>query len=623
MRQFRKQGRNDEGAYAILYAILVVVLVGMGAIVVDLSQVRADRRVDRSAADSAVLGGVQKLNTLETNASPYEACRAAWRHIATTLGVSVPAGACGNFAAYNNTAAVTAYCSAAAAPWPQEIADDRTISGDRAVRVAWPIPYHTPGGPISAFLTPELAPGGATQNFDPVVDGSANGCDRLGVAVFEDESFGLGSVFGIGGTRTQVHSVARVTINPGEGEFFYPLVVLDPTGCTVLSTGGTNNSILVRNGASPTYGNVPGRVAVDSDASSCKSNQYLTQVSGGGFIQTMDGADAATNPADQSAIEYYNATKATKPTSSGGPSVPCTPTDSAVVGNAPCTGRTRSRPKPVTRQPFDAAFGAAISRLDSELSPVTSTTGGWTPVTGATCNQPYAPTTGTNFIVQCSGALTKQWAFPAGSTVIWKGNLTLASSASEEGCLLTNYDSSWGTVDELCKGLKTLPASSTYTTSSVLRVEGRVDANGSGSLLLPGTLVHLPGTGSSRYVDGTSFTRLIWTAPFYDDKDAAKADCTASLAAPGMPSPKCFRNLALWSDNTATNTMQGGSVLFLEGTFFSGVAPVKVGGNGSVSVTKSQFIAWTLTTAGSKTLEFVPDPVRTTPVPTFGVALIR
>jgi hypothetical protein len=48
-----------------------------------------------------------------------------------------------------------------------------------------------------------------------------------------------------------------------------------------------------------------------------------------------------------------------------------------------------------------------------------------------------------------------------------------------------------------------------------------------------------------------------------------------------------------------------------------------VGGNGAVAVTKSQFVAKTITSGGNKLLTFTPDPERTTGVPTFGVVLIR
>ncbi|MDZ4178087.1 MAG: Tad domain-containing protein, partial [Coriobacteriia bacterium] len=54
-------GRDQEGAVAVLVAVLIVALLAFAAIVVDAGAVYAQRRQMQTAADSAALAGVQEL----------------------------------------------------------------------------------------------------------------------------------------------------------------------------------------------------------------------------------------------------------------------------------------------------------------------------------------------------------------------------------------------------------------------------------------------------------------------------------------------------------------------------------------------------------------------------------
>jgi hypothetical protein len=56
--------QGDDGVYAILYGLLVVVIVMTAAIVVDISGMREDRRAERLASDAAATAGAVKLNAL-------------------------------------------------------------------------------------------------------------------------------------------------------------------------------------------------------------------------------------------------------------------------------------------------------------------------------------------------------------------------------------------------------------------------------------------------------------------------------------------------------------------------------------------------------------------------------
>ena len=63
--------QKDRGAYAILYAVLLTVMVGMAALVLDLANLRLDRRTNRAAADSAAIAAAAELG--QAASSPRDA----------------------------------------------------------------------------------------------------------------------------------------------------------------------------------------------------------------------------------------------------------------------------------------------------------------------------------------------------------------------------------------------------------------------------------------------------------------------------------------------------------------------------------------------------------------------
>jgi len=608
---------NDEGVYAILYAILVVVLLACCAIVVDTALVRQDRRLDRSASDSAAIAGAAYVNPAKASASPTLACQKAWQYLSNTLKISTPGSACSAFSGYT-----LATCPGT------EVDDDRTV-GDLTIRVAWPVPS------TSGFMTPDIAPGSVSQPFSAGTDdngrgdGTAGGCERLGVAVFQTAKFRVAAAFGATGVQTQVHSVARYVFLPGNDEYNYPLVVLDPHACSALNTNGTGANILVQNGAtaSPSNPNLPGRIAVDSDGVGC--NQFILTVNGSsGFIQAEDGADAGTNPADENAIEIYSPGATAPGNSYTGVSMPCTPTTSPSPTNTPCVGRVVHRIERVTRAPFDQKFKPRVDQLAASFGTVQTTKSGgvwsitsnstgltWYLITGNACNQNFTGTAalGTNYFVNCPAegnwSLSNTWSFQPGANVIVNGDLTLKNAA----CFSVNVSAACVPVPD-----------ASLTANSILSIRGNVNASGSGALfVIPGTFLSMVGvTGNlNPSVDASGFGVVYWTAP-YGDKTTLENACKAAPST-GAPPVACFRNLAFWTESSTLDVVQGGTSLTLAGTFFLGLAPLKVGGNGTVTVTQSQFVALTVTTSGTKPLTFTPDPNRTTGVPRSGVTLIR
>ena len=95
MSSFRRAlEQRDRGAYAILYATLLTVMVGIAALVLDLANLRLDRRANRAAADSAAIAAAAELG--QAASSPRDACEKAMHYAEANLGITTPgANTCG------------------------------------------------------------------------------------------------------------------------------------------------------------------------------------------------------------------------------------------------------------------------------------------------------------------------------------------------------------------------------------------------------------------------------------------------------------------------------------------------------------------------------------------------
>lgn len=612
---------KEEGAYAVMYAILVVLLMGMAAFVVDLAMLRADKRTDRTNADFAVLAGAKEIST-----GPYfpqKACAIAWANLIASLGSQAPAANCGTLPADG-----IATCPAPGSP------AEATANGIR-IRIFWPVASD------SALLTnPDGLSEGSTRTYDADFDGTAGGCDRLGVEITRTRDFVLASAIGFTSGASDARSVGRFTVKPGNAEYPYPLVLLDQHSCQVLSINGTGTAVEVRNN-----GDTPGRIGVDSDgayksnsdphdsnSTRCNggdqnANGVIMDVGGGAKMQTFDGASG-----DLATIEVF-----------GPGGLPANTAISSKVhdcsSGVPCIWRAPTlRFQRITRLPFDNAYNcgtsngcpggsaltAYIDRFVTAAGAVTNSTSGWTVINASStpsCSDANATLTATQYFVDCGTTWTVggKWLFPAGATVIVNGHLAVANA----GCFATNADAI--NLPDPCASPYAPTEPSTLTTNVRLSVRGDILSIGSGGkLVLPRTFVSQP-TSSSRF-SGSGFAVISWTAP-YGDKTAMAADCSSSTVVAEMPPVSCFRNLAFWTEAPAADSnpevITGGSALHMEGTYFMGNAKLKLSGGSGIDVNNSQFVAKRIEASGGSTLTFIPNIDRTTGVPLYGVALIR
>lgn len=615
--------RNDDGAYAILYAVLVVVLLGMGALVVDIAMMRTDKRDARSASDFASLAGANDVGTGPY--TPQKACQSAWAYALQTLGVNAPSSPCSSWpASVNACPSAPSYSPAVAS----------STSSGITIRVWWPVPSTD-----SALTNPDGLADGSSRTYDADFDGSTAGCDRLAVQVDKVRSLALANAIGFSSGVSGSRSVARFTEKPGDAEYPYPLVLLDQHSCTTLAVNG-GTQVLVRNN-----GDTPGRIGVDSDGTTnCSGGQnsangvILDAGGTGSVLQAFDGADGS-----KSSIEVFGPTGLPANTAISTKVHDCT-SGTPCIWPAPILRLTR-----ITRAPFDFVFDcdgsakcptgspiqAYVTRFVNAAAAVTSTTAGWTvinststPACGAT--SPVLPAS-TQYFIDCgtgggfgNWSLNGHWVFPAGATVIVNSTLTIPN----DGCFAMNADPV--VLPDPCAAPYAPPEPSSLSANAMLSVRGDINAGGSSSLangpelVLPRTFVSQP-LNASR-LKGAGFRVFSWTAP-YGDKDALAADCGTSTVVADFPPASCFRNLAYWSEAPAPDNdpevINGGGALHLEGTFFMGNAKLKLAGGSSIDVASSQFVAKRLEAFGGSILTFIPNPDRTTGVPVYGVTLIR
>jgi len=660
--RLRDQGK-DEGVYAVLYAALVIVLIAFAAIVVDLSTVRQDRRLNRSAADAAALGGARYLLSTAT-VNPNKACVTAWQYLNTTLRLNLSSGAIdGNCTSFPTT---VDSCPTS------EIDQDVTI-GDRTIRIAWPIP--STGG--SGFLNADIAPGNISQPYDSSgeeADGSTSGCDRLGVAIFQHQGFGLASAFGATSTETQVHSVALATVESGGGQVIAALNVLNPKDCgTLRATGGGQVFVDPTTNKDGTHS--PGTIAVESAGNSSSDsprgncsgsdtvitrNGNTAHICANGNTSTIDSCDGLGAIYSQAldlgrlAVAYNNSDVA------NGALNPRPIPEGGAHGYRPVTDKYGCN---TTRLPACVPPTAPLPNYVAELETAFNTTP--VPLAYSATQAPYAssyPFTGTfqdatpfggcgtvsttvTLPAKGVGTSTGNWYCPGGVNITGKlivpdGNFVLQNGDLAIGngaCFIINTTATDCTTDNIDGSGPTVttdPAPQAEATVYLKR--GSFTAANGSSFLMPQTMVYTYGASAGTITFGAT-TVALWTAPGAGARDPGTDMTTLETAcyeaAKGAVNENCmnsrFARIAFWSDYAATNqtgnkdTFQGGSAnTFVVGVVFTPTAYFNLAGASSLPLV-GQFWADILDVNGSARLPLTPTETASVPLLIGRVSLIR
>jgi hypothetical protein len=668
MRRLGPRGADHEaGVYSVLYAALVVVLVAFAAIVVDLSAVRQDRRLNRSAADAAALGGAFFLLPNGT-VDPFKACNRAWDYLVATLQLNpadVPAGKCSPF---NLTPTqVATLCSTSS---PAEIAYPPVTIGRRTFAIAWPVP--STGG--SGYLNADIAPGNIAQPFDSsslAHDGSAAGCDRLGVAINEHQQFGLASTFGPTATDTQVHSVALASVTTGGGDVIAALNVLNPKDCNTLrATGGGQVLVGATLNADGTYS--PGTIAVESTAKTtnpgkgdCGGSDHVIAPKGSGALICANGLPFTTFSCDLiNKGVIYSRAKFTNPSFAYDPNdvtngnlSPAPITEPKVYGYTPVTKRygCNTTRLPACTPPTGKPNYISLLEQAYNTNPPTAYTGTQAPMTNpfpgafvdATSRGACGTVSGT-VVLPAKGVSgsTGNWYCPSGGVnvtgtlVVPNGNFVINGdlNVANGACFVMNTSATTCAASNI-KQPATLTATTdpAPTTDSVVYLQNGVfNAQNGSSFLMPQTFMYAYGANAGTITVGAT-TVALWTAPGAGARDPVTKRSSLEEAcfesAKNQPNEDClnsrFARLAYWSDYAATNngsskdTFTGGtSNLSIVGVFFTPTSYVNLAGSSSLPII-SQFWADILDVNGGAHLPLTPVEQAAVPIEIGNVALIR
>ena len=627
----RALDQRDRGAYAILYAVLLTVMVGMAALVLDLANLRLDRRANRAAADSAAIAAAAQLG--QAASSPRDACEKAAHYAEANLGITSPGA---------NTCAATFPAAAAAV---------ETACAAGAKLVAEDVPSYPPGStPDRDTFRIEVSwpvPDGDRLMTDPdrensttIVQGisakDGKPCARMGVEVIQRGQFVFAGIFGISGQTTGSHSVGLSGV--GEtGDVPAPLAVLDRSSCDALVVGGGGNIVVAADPA----GDFGGTIAIDSDGSGgdVGCNGGKTVISAPSNNNHLWALDSPTGQKAQIQV-YAPAFTAQTPSPPGlaydaSDVLGCTgggPTIADMGGAGVCPIPT-PRNNRVTDAPWLERYNCAQATaadcghegdfpavgpydfVDQWVDYVTATESkptttlqaeGWTVLSGGGCT------------VSCDQAFADVYAdcstLNVDGTLAVTGRLIVRNDLAVKGCLLINYGDNFSQ----CATLPA-PVITPGQDGGNVYVGGDLSSIGSDSTMMIGqAFVYLAGR-----LDWSATHGLVsWAAP-YGTQDS----CNPAASSGDAPSPACFEDLGLWSPYAASETsphvLGGGADIRVDGTLFMPVGKFEFSGGTVNTQDNAQFVAKRLGLHGSGTLTMVPNIERSTSIPGSGGSLIR
>jgi len=570
----------------VIVTILLTAMLGAVALIVDLGVVRAQARLDQSVADLAALSAGPGLAAN----NPTTACKAAVNYINTNAKLSPSINATSFCAQSGNDVSKTT-CTGGTL---SQATPSATV-GSYTLSVHFPVP--------ASEITDSAISGGARVN-----DGTA--CQRLRVVISAVNSRLFSRVFGSGALATTRSATVRPSTTKSQQT--PALWLLDPTGCVALSVGG---------GSQLTVGTstIAGVVTVDSDGSTCPSNQDTISVSGAGtFLHAIPtsgstvgsvellalpvGSTLCSDPACNAA-DVSSGRLSPQPVAEGARA-----TRAAVDWRYNCkSGYPLYHTVVISDCPYQSTSSAYIDLLKAAIGTSgipagTTTYQRWS--TAHSCNPSGTTTVSGNWLVDCSNGLSigngTNVTF-SGGNVIFDGGVSMTGGTLSINTANPNNlglplsckpPSAGGTVTTPCIEQSSTNASIVYVRNGDINING--------------------GTPTFNHVTVVQLGGVV--------KITGGAPPTWSAATEGP-----FDELGLWSE-TSSNKYQinGGAGVQLTGVFFTPeAAPFSLSGNGNWGQQNAQFISYQFSVSGGGTLTMAPDPNKFVQPPARTGMLIR
>ena len=684
MRRLDRHRDDERGLVIVLFSVAMSVMLIFAALVLDLSQLRVDRRVNKSVADTAVRAGVSLLHLgpwsgvcraleyLKTNSRFSDLEGEKWFQLGSPL-TTLTSSPCLNTGGvpFKNL------CLPGEAGVPRMDTWGRltaTAGGGRySIEIqsgyAMPDPRF-PEDIVSAADTGDMLKGA---------------CDNLAVMIKQTRPPLFGGIVDGADKTTTIRSVGRFS-NIDTGDHNPALLLLERKGCSVLTTSGTGTRVV----AQP-FLDHPGVIQIDSadDPGPCSSNQAVLR----GSSSSNGPSIVACSASLLSPKPGCNTATANKPGRVGihalnfpRPASDVVTTPYSQVWTETTYGETRAVPSAQSgRALIDAPYRDRVVQLDQDANSVinsngtgsgkrppgcttvtnsrcTGTHGTWLVLTQADCDS-YA-TFFTSLLdplraasqriwFDCNLNLTSSLLMPAGlklsapdSFIVVTGTLSVTSTFD-----ITDPRRVYigGTSDPTVNvGLNVGNSGNFNVGNPVARADCPITPMlnytrmvvGDGSFKIgSGGVAHLCGTfvlmasgyGKIPAKDGTEPCTCAYRGAV-DIGSNSQIDWSApNLVTVRRPTlfdrenTSPFEDIALWTEAGGSGSrITGGGLSRMSGVYFLGNADAfTLAGGGGTNVLSAQFIARRMTVTGNSTVNLVINPLNSLPLLVYEIVLVR
>ncbi|MBW3548153.1 MAG: hypothetical protein KY452_08500 [Actinobacteria bacterium] len=659
----------------VLMAVAMTMLLGVVALVVDLAQLRTDRKINKTVTDVSVRAGLGVLDLgpwagvcrardyLMTNKalSAFDSGSETWSKPTIPL-TSLSSSPCANPTA----APYTDLCLASAPGVPDPSTWARLTATAGGGRFTIEIQ--------SGYLMPDARFAEDVIAVADIGDPEKASCDNLMVIVTERRTPFFAGVIGAGGDKTTTtRSVGRLSDLRAE-EYSPALLLLEREGCDVLNVNSNNSRVF----AQP-YKEYPGVIQVDSAGSgTCASNQAILNgaaTSGGPSIMAC-----SANSTVAGCITTANGSL--RPTAGIGTNLSrigmyarnfTHPSGDYLTSGAGTYGDTRAvRASRSGRTPLDQVYRDNVVALDADAKAVLTGNGGMPPGCTAIVDSACTGNGRTWLVLQPADCTTWAvfFAVPGRTAAqnIWFNcdlnisTTSLALTALDSYIVVTgqlNVTNTF-TIDDprtvyvggrstgnkiglevgnggnlninnkQPTGLCPAPDATTEATTMVV---------GDGLLNLANGQTHLcqtfvfaaNGYGKVPATDGTAPCTCGYTG-----KLSVSSGAVVDWSAPNLISGRRptaaeiatthrFENLGLWTEAGGAQSMSGGGSSQMSGVFFLGNADAftLTGNSGANVYLSAQFITRRMKVTGGATVNLVLDPFDSVPVVIYDMVLVR
>jgi hypothetical protein len=662
------RARGERGVTLIIFALSIVVLFIISALVIDLSFVRQNRQADKNATDFAAAAGVRELDDGSGLPNVWKGICAARDYLEANNPELTPlthVDAVGNTIPDPCVSPPTVYCTSTS-NWRsyRGIADGGQILVEIHTGYALPDPDF-----------PE--DDGAYDGDDGVA--SSNGCDHIAVIVRETEGSYFGDIVGSTGNQSTIRSVGRL-VQGTEGDITAALILLERNDCEVLDISGTGASVRVLgNGVNPgvihadSLGNGGGCGAKIFDVNGTTPPPRIITEN----AEIVDPLTTVLAPGQISAVALTGMAGAQPDNDSDGVDHVCAQAvDTDCGATAPVSGDEPSGRELVGRGRVDDRYGNAVIDLrdDADDRFAWSTTNPpptpeWHIPPGG-CNPTGSPFTQAKIFISCDGdfvangkvfestvrelVIAGNVKFTGNGTLHIKGGSSAGSvtrvfvKGSSGNALQLNNNrnllvNDGGLTDSDSDGFV---CDQRFASNQSARAEfvigsGNFGTNGGIMRLCQTTLFMMDGAlpgedcpipdpdatalapydnGCGGYVNAAGGSNVDWSAP--------NAKSTAAVL-PDQTDWDNFEDLAMWSETSAhsgTGWRIGGTGgVTLSGVFFTPNAnPFDIGGGGTWNILDAQFITRKLRIVGGGELRMKPEAFNSISIPALkGFTLVR